>query len=79
MIKDLCGINNVGGFCPFSRRPDDPLCLDHASASGHGLAFVALDGRRTGAGSAETRRKYQAALGRLRAAGATLPAHVEGS
>lgn len=77
MPKEPCGINHIGGFCPFTARPDDPLCADHATASHHGAAFVGLDGERRGGGTVETRRNYRRTLGRLRAAGATLPAHVE--
>lgn len=79
MIKGTCGINLTGGFCPFTARDDDPLCADHALASHHGVAFVGLDGVPRAVNSAETRRSYRRTLGRLRAAGATLPAHVEGS
>lgn len=76
MIKGTCGLNLVGGHCPFDARPDDPLCNDHAVASNHGSEFVTLNGRRKVPSNAETRRGYRSALGRLTMAGASLPAHV---
>lgn len=26
-----CGINAVGGYCPFEAQPKDPLCKAHAT------------------------------------------------
>jgi hypothetical protein len=77
MIKGSCGVNLVGGFCPFDARPDDPLCVDHAGASHYGIEFVTLGGLRKVPNNGETRRCYRRILGRLTDAGATLPAHVE--
>lgn len=76
MNKGTCGLNLVGGHCPFDARPDDSLCHDHDLASNHGSAFVTLDGRRKVPSDAETRRSYRRALTRLTMAGASLPAHV---
>jgi hypothetical protein len=75
-IEGSCGLNLVGGYCPFDARDDDPLCHDHAVASNHGSEFVALDGRRKAPRCGETIRSYRRALGRLQTARASMPAHV---
>lgn len=58
-----CGVNLVGGSCPFARRDDDPLCLHHARAVSIPIGYV----------SATEKKALRGHMNALRNAGATMP------